>query len=487
MFKNNKKGVAESLIFSVVAFVLTFLLVQYLVYQQYQIAQEDEREKLRQELSRVKDGFRGILNSNITVANALAVIHKSYGSNYNFDSTARQLMEMNKYVEALQITNGGIITHVYPHEGYDKTIGLNTLADSGRKKEAESAIKRNDIFFAGPRKLRLGGIGILGKVPIFSDHRLMGFSVVLTKLPTITTALNLNDSSKQIYSYKITKSNSTDSTDYYFTKMLPGDEGIVVSTQVPEGNWTLTVAHSTIVRKNNFPVIQSMIGFLLALFAGIFVYRRIRQPYYLQEIIDSKTKELSIREKYYRTITEANYDATVLLDENGKVLYQTPSAEKITGYTLAEMQQIHGIELIHPDDRARDEEGFFGLVKKPGEIFHMTNRLKHRNGNYIWIESTYRNLLHDENVRAIVLNYHDITDKVIAQHRLGERVKELTTLHSVNEILKDEQQSANEVFEKITKILPSGWQYPNLCAARIVFDGLEFCTTNYAHSDRIQR
>ncbi|PQJ10768.1 hypothetical protein CJD36_012415 [Flavipsychrobacter stenotrophus] len=486
MLTDHKKGVVEPLIFSVAVFILTSLLVQYLVYQQYLIARENEQEQLQQELNRVKDGFRGILNSNITVANALATIHKSFGSNYNFDTTAKQLLETNKYIDALQLTDGGVITHVYPLRGHEGTIGFNTLGDSTRRKEAEHAIKRRDIYFAGPRKLKEGGIGILGKVPMFSGGKLLGFSTVLTKLPTIVTALKLYDSSKLIYSYKLAKNNAADSSDYYFTKMLPGSKNIAASTQVNEGDWTLTVSYSSVAHTNNFPLTQALIGFLLALFAGAFMYRRIRQPYYLKEIIDAKTKELSAREKYYRTITEANYDATVLLDGTGKVLYQTPSVEKILGYSFAEMQLLDGIELIHPDDRERDSQAFIDLLGESRRIVHLTHRIRKKDGNYIWIESTYRNLLLDENIRGIVLNYHDITDKVIAQHQLAERVKELSTIYYANEILKDEHQSAGEVFTKIVELLPPGWQYPEICGARIVFDGQEYCTQNYRTSVTVQ-
>ncbi len=481
MFQKQKKRIIEPLIISSVVFIIVSLMGQYLVYQQYLLAKENKRGKLQQELGRVKDVFRGVLNSNITVANALAVIHKSYGDSYNFDSVARQLMVANKYVDAIQITNEGVITHVYPLEGHENTIGLNTLADSTRKKEAGYAVKRNEIYFAGPRKLREGGVGILGKVPMFSNGKLIGFSVVLAKMPTILASLNIADSNHRVYSYKLNKANVADSDSYYFTNMRPA--GMSVSTQIPEGEWTLTVAYSPLAPSNDFPVVECVIALIVALFAGMFAYRRIRQPYQLKEIIDAKTREISAREKYYRSITEASFDAIVLLNEKGEVLYQTPSVEKILGYSFEEMRELDGIELIHPNERMPASEGFLDLMSEPGKVVHLTHRIKSKNGNYIWIEGFYRNLLHDENVCAIVLNYHDITDKIMARHQLAERVKELTTIYYTNEILKDDQQSIREVFCKIVDILPPGWQYPEVCAARIMFEGQEYCTSNFRPSD----
>lgn len=64
-------------------------------------------------------------------------------------------------------------------------------------------------------------------------------------------------------------------------------------------------------------------------------------------------------------------------------------------------------------------------------------------------------------------------------HDLGERVKELTTIFVVNEILKDDRLKLDEVLEKIIGILPLGWQYPEICEARIVFDNKQYATKGY--------
>ncbi|MEO6849095.1 MAG: PAS domain S-box protein, partial [Mucilaginibacter sp.] len=115
-----------------------------------------------------------------------------------------------------------------------------------------------------------------------------------------------------------------------------------------------------------------------------------------------------------------NADAIVLLDTEGIVLYQTPSAEKILGYNLSEIQEIDGLELIHPDDRAEDNKMFEELMRNPGAVVYSKHRLKHKSGHYIQIEGTYRNLLNDENVKAIVYSYTDVTDKVLSEQNLLE-------------------------------------------------------------------
>ncbi len=64
-------------------------------------------------------------------------------------------------------------------------------------------------------------------------------------------------------------------------------------------------------------------------------------------------------------------------------------------------------------------------------------------------------------------------------HDLDERMKELSTIYQANEILKDELQSVSIALSRVVNILPAGWQYPDVCAARIVIGDDVYATKNY--------
>lgn len=67
-------------------------------------------------------------------------------------------------------------------------------------------------------------------------------------------------------------------------------------------------------------------------------------------------------------------------------------------------------------------------------------------------------------------------------YNLGERVKELKTLYTVNHILQDEDAPHPNLMNQIVELLPSGWQYPDITAARIRIDEKEFATRNFQPS-----
>jgi hypothetical protein len=54
---------------------------------------------------------------------------------------------------------------------------------------------------------------------------------------------------------------------------------------------------------------------------------------------------------------------------------------------------------------------------------------------------------------------------------LKERAKELTCLYRVDELLNQPDAPIDEILKAIAGILPQGWQFPNMCLCRIVFEG----------------
>ncbi len=63
-----------------------------------------------------------------------------------------------------------------------------------------------------------------------------------------------------------------------------------------------------------------------------------------------------------------------------------------------------------------------------------------------------------------------------AQHALRERVKELTCLYAIAQVLETAEERASEVLGEIVRLLPPAWQFPDAVVARIRIDEAEFTT-----------
>ena len=73
---------------------------------------------------------------------------------------------------------------------------------------------------------------------------------------------------------------------------------------------------------------------------------------------------------------------------------------------------------------------------------------------------------------------------------LVEREKELHCIYRLDSILKNYEISFSEIFDKIVNTLPPGWQFPEICVAKIEFEGeqyrsLGYKRTQWRHSEKI--
>jgi len=62
---------------------------------------------------------------------------------------------------------------------------------------------------------------------------------------------------------------------------------------------------------------------------------------------------------------------------------------------------------------------------------------------------------------------------------LQERTKELNCLYAVEELLNDSTATLDDTFNGIIKAIPPGWQYPDICQARILFQGKLFAASAF--------
>ena len=56
---------------------------------------------------------------------------------------------------------------------------------------------------------------------------------------------------------------------------------------------------------------------------------------------------------------------------------------------------------------------------------------------------------------------------------LKERAKELNCLYEVIELTNKPKLTIDDVLSRVVLVIPPGWQYPQICHAKIVYDNKE--------------
>src|SRR6202012_1076612 len=107
-----------------------------------------------------------------------------------------------------------------------------------------------------------------------------------------------------------------------------------------------------------------------------------------------QSKHTLIRpDTFFQKILENSYSGTALLDEKWNIKYRSPSAERINGWTNVNRTKNTLQDITHPEDWPLLEKLLTRVLESPGSPLTFTFRSLHFNGNYIWLQCTFTNLL----------------------------------------------------------------------------------------------
>jgi PAS domain S-box-containing protein len=144
--------------------------------------------------------------------------------------------------------------------------------------------------------------------------------------------------------------------------------------------------------------------------------------------------EIVKQEKRFRALIENISEAIAVVNGNGEITYQSPSATRVLGYSAEEVIHTSIFALFHPDDVKEAKKNFEEAKQKPETPLWESFRVKHKKGNYIWVEGTITNLLEEESVKGFIINYRDITERKISEQMLRDSEANLSTVFNNTEI-----------------------------------------------------
>jgi diguanylate cyclase (GGDEF)-like protein/PAS domain S-box-containing protein len=144
----------------------------------------------------------------------------------------------------------------------------------------------------------------------------------------------------------------------------------------------------------------------------------------LRDISERKAIEDAIAEseERYRLLAENAADVVLRLDHKGFCRFASPSIGDMTGDPAERWVGRSSAEMVHPDDLAMVGGTFVKLLKGDlGTAATVEFRMPHRDGHWIWVETTARRLL-DAQGRpdGTVSSIRDVSDRKAAEAALAE-------------------------------------------------------------------
>lgn len=305
-------------------FVLLILLsvAAYITFLSFQIERKNNQRELSNIISVIDQNIDQSLDNNKLVAFTMAMTLNDQGVPVNFEKVAAELVRSHNSVDAVQLVPDGVIKYVYPYEENKSVLGYNILQDKHRNKEAYKAIAQRKMFFAGPFELRQGGMGIVGRLPIFINDKFWGFSAVVIKLETLFKNAGIDTSLASGYRYQFAKINpDTKKTEYFFKEAGSFPFEHAESTFIQNGEWTLYVAPAKDIKTIFGILALAALGVLIAIISGLFVTSILKKPAKLQALVREQSKELIKTGQRNKAILEALPDMLFILDMEANIIY----------------------------------------------------------------------------------------------------------------------------------------------------------------------
>lgn len=163
-----------------------------------------------------------------------------------------------------------------------------------------------------------------------------------------------------------------------------------------------------------------------------------RDPKYFVLVINNinelKQAETKLEEniQYYQRVLENSFDGVSIVDIGGNVKYQTPSVEKIIGYSKDSRMGGSALSYILPEDLPKVQTILQELVSGKTPDMRTVVKFKRGDNEIRYLDLYTKSLLKDPLIQGIVVNFRDITDKYLIESKLieSEEQYKLLFLHN---------------------------------------------------------
>ena len=152
--------------------------------------------------------------------------------------------------------------------------------------------------------------------------------------------------------------------------------------------------------------IESVVMVLLGAATAVLLFRRFAWAQRAGEL--KAARERAQSEGRFRTLVENASDVITVIDAKGAIRYQSPSLQRMLGYSPDELLGQTLSVLVHPEDMK--EGSILGSeMVAVGAVRRVRCRFRHADGTYRFVENVCTNLLDNTDVAGIVVNTLDVT------------------------------------------------------------------------------
>jgi diguanylate cyclase (GGDEF)-like protein/PAS domain S-box-containing protein len=125
-------------------------------------------------------------------------------------------------------------------------------------------------------------------------------------------------------------------------------------------------------------------------------------------------------ERRFDAIARATRHMFVITDAAYSVKYINPAVQEVLGYAPQDVIGKTWRIDVHPDEESEHKEKLRHLRDTPGCNIFSRHRKRHKNGHWIWLETSGFNMLHDNAIEGLVFSIEDVSARKDVERKLAD-------------------------------------------------------------------
>lgn len=368
-------------------FLFLLCLISLIVSQRYQIFQESRKQEINAVINDVEQNVEQALSNYYNVALTLALTVDNNGVPQDFEKVADQLIRSNPDIQAVQLVPDGVIKYVYPLKGNEKVLNLD-LHQSPKYTilELEKAIQTKKMYYQGPVELTQGGMGVVGRLPLFIKNKFWGFSAIVIRLENLFKKAGIENTNHANYRFQFSKVNKVTHKEEFFLPRFPVPKNAETKSIIfPDGDWKVYVVNTDPYRTWITLISALIFGLGLTGLSSYLLTILLRKQSELKKLVHDQATQLITTESKFKKIFDHAAIGIARIDSiTGEIREVNHYLCNFLGYSAEELMRKKIKSVIYPDDLEEDQLLFKKLLA--GEIrgFDKEKRYLSKDGKVIW-------------------------------------------------------------------------------------------------------
>jgi diguanylate cyclase (GGDEF)-like protein/PAS domain S-box-containing protein len=383
-----------------IAFSVTIVAGIFAEVQNRSVHMQRARADVGEQLGLVRARLEGNINSNLQLVRGLVALIATQPdiSQEQFGRISRSLIGKHSQLRNVAGAPDLVVSLMYPMKGNEKAIGLDYRKNDQQRAAAMRAVESGEMILAGPVNLLQGGIGFIGRFPVFTENddgtrSLWGLVAAVVDAERLYADSGLTDPNLRIEIAISGRDASIADKSVFFGDGHVLAESPVISeivlpsgrwqiAAIPKGGWSDTPENTWQVRL--LIVIGGLLVILPIFIAGQLYDQRRRHMRELkrrQHQMEGLSKRLKLALDTSKIgIWELNLETGKLTwDSRMRELYDIEEGRDTSDYSIWS-------KCLHPDDREVAEKEYWEAISTGG-TYHSDFRVILRDGSTRWIRA----------------------------------------------------------------------------------------------------